>query len=144
MTEIKFGLLDVDYTLDQNSEPVIRLFGKTLDGKSIVAFDRDFEPYFYALPKEDKEADDVAKEIKKLDGPDFIVKKTKIIELDYMQKKRKVVQVIMRSTKEVPKIRDIIRGLGKVENVFEADILFARRYLFCSCGSIQTPIENDC
>ena len=44
--KIKFQLLDADYILN-NFRPVVRLFGKTDDNKSITIFYDDFLPYFY-------------------------------------------------------------------------------------------------
>ena len=45
MGEYTFSLLDIDYVLEEK-KPVIRIFGRTDKGQSIVAFDRGFEPYF--------------------------------------------------------------------------------------------------
>lgn len=45
----KFVLLDIDY-VTKNSKPIIRLFGRLPDGRSIIAIDRNFKPYIYAQP----------------------------------------------------------------------------------------------
>ncbi len=42
-----FQILDADYEVINDSSPVIRLFGRGADGKSVCCFVPDFEPYFY-------------------------------------------------------------------------------------------------
>jgi DNA polymerase I len=49
---MKLSLLDADYVDEDQS--VIRLFCKNNNGKTIIALDYNFEPYFYILPKNDK------------------------------------------------------------------------------------------
>lgn len=54
--ELSFQLLDCDYIL-VNNLPVVRLFGKTKDNKTVCAFYNGFLPYFYVLPAEGKTED---------------------------------------------------------------------------------------
>lgn len=51
--ELKFQLLGCDYFMN-GSKPVVRLFGKTKEGKTVCAFYEGFEPYFYILPADNK------------------------------------------------------------------------------------------
>ncbi|MFQ5648216.1 MAG: hypothetical protein ACE5FW_03180, partial [Candidatus Aenigmatarchaeota archaeon] len=48
---VKFCLLDADYVLDAESRPVARLWGVDKQGKSVVALDSSFKPYFYIRPR---------------------------------------------------------------------------------------------
>ena len=50
----RFVLLDVDY-FTKKGKPVIRLFGKLSDGRSIIALDKNFKPYIYILPHDIEE-----------------------------------------------------------------------------------------
>ena len=73
---LEFCLLDADYVIEKTNgeeKPVIRLFGKTKNGKSVLVLDRKFEPYFYAVPKNLKKA---KTKIEKTKG----VKRVEIIE----------------------------------------------------------------
>ena len=47
----KMCILDINYSVE-NEKPVISIFGKTEDGKSVIVFDRGFVPYFYVEPKD--------------------------------------------------------------------------------------------
>ena len=44
---VEMQIIDVDYIL-VNEKPVIRIFGKTIDGRSVCAFYEGYSPYFYA------------------------------------------------------------------------------------------------
>ena len=48
---IGFYPYDIDSVIDEENRSVIRLFGKTEDGKKVVVFDRNFNAYFYVIPK---------------------------------------------------------------------------------------------
>ena len=126
MQEYTFCLLDIDYILEDN-RPVIRIFGRTDKGKSIVAFDKSFKPYFYVLAKDPEKT---AKDLKELKSEDFTIENVSIKKKLLNGKEVKVLMVNTRSPKEVPSARVKVKELSGVLNVYEADILFARRYLF--------------
>ena len=44
---IGFYPYDIDSVIDEENRSVIRLFGRTEDGKKVVVFDRNFNAYFY-------------------------------------------------------------------------------------------------
>ena len=48
--ELEFQLIDCDYIIVDNL-PIIRLFGKTRENKTVCAFHEGFLPYFYVSPK---------------------------------------------------------------------------------------------
>ena len=126
MGEYTFSLLDIDYVLEEK-KPVIRIFGRTDKGQSIVAFDRGFEPYFYAYSKEPEKTAERLKELKK---EEFVIEKVKIEKKLLNGKEVKILKVVMQSPTEVPSAREAVKHVRGVEGVYEADILFARRYLF--------------
>ena len=51
--ELNFQPLDADYIIS-DSKPILRLFGRTEENKSVTVFYEGFEPYFYVLPEEGK------------------------------------------------------------------------------------------
>ena len=54
MAKIMFYLLDITYKV-KNGKPVIYMFGRTADGKQVCVIDDSFRPYFYIIPKKDKD-----------------------------------------------------------------------------------------
>ncbi len=54
--KLRFFLLDIDYTSDKKNS-IVRLWGKTIDNKNVVAFTQ-FDPYFYVLPKDVEKAEE--------------------------------------------------------------------------------------
>ena len=59
-------ILDTDY-ITENGKPVIRVFKKE-NGEFKIEYDRTFEPYFYALLKDDSAIEDVKKVTAKRHG----------------------------------------------------------------------------
>ena len=49
--EVKFYLIDIDYFLD-DGKSVVRLWGKTEEGKNVVILDKRLYPYFYMDAKD--------------------------------------------------------------------------------------------
>jgi DNA polymerase I len=129
-----FQILDADYEVVNDSSPVIRLFGRGADGKSVCCFVPDFEPYFYLKASGDLNA--VARLIKDTFTQ---VKKVEIVEkfepIGYQKTKKEMLRVTTHLPRDVPEIRDdilklqeVMRAEGKWE-VYETDILFRNRFL---------------
>lgn len=126
--------MDADYEVINGSGPVIRLFGRGADGKSVCCFVPDFEPYFYLKASGDLHA--VARLIKDTFEQ---VKKVEIVEkfepVGYQKAKKKMLKVTTNLPRDVPEIRDeilkiqdVLKAEGKWE-VYETDILFRNRFL---------------
>ena len=127
--EIKFQLLDCDY-IQLNNSPVIRLFGKTKDGKTICAFYENYKPYFYILPKEGSKIElinflkkNFAHQIVKIEEVE------KFLSVGYQKNKTKVLKITLKDPSNVPIVRDELISKNFVKNIFEADILFRNRYM---------------
>lgn len=129
-----FQILDADYEVINDSSPVIRLFGRGADGKSVCCFVPDFEPYFYLKASGDLHA--AARLIKDTFSQ---VKKVEIVEkfepIGYQKTKKEILKVTTNLPRDVPeirddilKIRDVMRAEDKWE-VYETDILFRNRFL---------------
>ncbi|MBI5354827.1 MAG: ribonuclease H-like domain-containing protein, partial [Candidatus Aenigmarchaeota archaeon] len=113
-------LLDCDYVVDGN-KPVIRIFCVTQDGKSFLGLFRGFKPYFYARPG----TQDATKEIEKLGG----VECCDIVEKELNGALQSFIKITCFLPSEVPQIREAVKSLQSVSEIFEYDILFYRRFM---------------
>lgn len=127
---IEFVLLDSSYEI-VGKEPVIILWGVTLDGKRIVLLDRRFRPYFYALISRDYEgkAEEVAAAIRRLSMAKSPIVEAKVVSKKYFGRPRKAVKVTTVIPESVREYREAVKKLEGVEDSLEADIRFAMRYL---------------
>jgi len=111
-------LLDADYRdLDGGSR--IRLFVKTAKGMEAF-FDPGFHPYFYAKPHDAEKAVAVLKSHEFEEG--F---KARSVE----EAKNGLLRVEFNATGEVRQARKQVAGLSEIDDIFEYDIPFAKRYL---------------
>jgi len=124
---ITFQLLDCDYIMLGDS-PVVRLFGKTKEGKTVCAFYKNYFPYFYVLPKSKKDLRDFLEK----NFNDQIVSLEdveKFLPIGYQKEKTNMIKVITKDPSKVPSIRESLFGQKSVEDVYEADILFKYRFM---------------
>jgi DNA polymerase I len=115
-----------------NGLPVIRLFGKTREGKTICAFYDKFLPYFYILPSEERESvGEITKLMKEKFTNDFIrieiVKK--FLPTGFSRKEAEALKITLKDPSKTPELREFFRGKMCVKEVFEADILFKYRFM---------------
>jgi len=124
---VTFQLLDCDYIMLGDS-PVVRIFGKTKEGKSICAFYKNYFPYFYVLPKSKKDLEEFIEK----NYSDQIVSLEnveKFLPIGYQKEKTELIKIIMKDPSKVSAIREALFGQKFVEDVFEADILFKYRFM---------------
>jgi DNA polymerase I len=130
--ELDFQLLDCDYT-NINNRPVIRLFGKTPDGKTACAFVEGFDPYFYIQLTDWEE--ETIKSAEKFLRDNFrgTIKSIEIVKrflpIGYHKDKSELLKVTTTDPSRVPEIREALRGKKFVKEMFEADILFKYRFM---------------
>jgi len=124
--KIEFVLLDVDYVI-VNSKPVIRLFGKTENGKSVVVFFQNFFPYFYVkVNSVEKFLEFLEKYKNEIIN---VCEVEKYESIGYKDKKTKLIKIVLRSPSFIPKLREELYKQSFVEKIYEADILFKYRFL---------------
>jgi len=119
-------LLDSAYHTE-NDRAVIRLFylpDSRLEDKKIKEV-RDFEPYFFALPKGDVQA--LLDEIKSVKFPQITklegVRRTDLLrEID-------AVKIVVKHPSNVAEIRDKVADLKSCKETREDDIRFVQRYI---------------
>lgn len=116
----RFILLDIDY-FTKKGKPIIRLFGKLSDGRSIIAIDKNFKPYIYVIPHEIEEC--IAE-----------LKEFKFNEIEKVRKwdngeLKDFLKVTLEHPREILKLEKELNELEYVGGVREYDITFSRRYL---------------
>lgn len=147
---ILFQQTDTDYyiTKDKDGEnvPVIRIYGRSDDNKSVLCNVWGFEPYFYIPCPENKNLNlqDFMESMKTV-VQSYVKDKDPIkkwgifekIQMKYYTKeKHKYIKIITSLPNQVPKLRKIfesgieIQGYGKFQSfTFESNIPFVLRYI---------------
>ncbi|MFH1445733.1 MAG: DNA-directed DNA polymerase [Nanoarchaeota archaeon] len=129
MTDIdayKICVLDIDYILD-DKEPLIRLWGKTKSGKSVLVLDRTFSPYFYVLPK--KNIDKLVEQIKVTEIEGRRPENVEVVKKKLYGKEYEFIKVFSKNPTDIPKFRDTVKNYDDVKEEYEYTIPFYRRYL---------------
>ena len=121
-------LLDSSYEV-VGREPIIILWGIDESGRRVVLLDRRFRPYFYVLPKKDASVEHIASRIRALSKPKSPIIDVSIVDRKYFGRPRKVVKVTTVLPEAVREYREEVKKIDGVEEVLEADIRFAMRYL---------------
>jgi DNA polymerase I/DNA polymerase-2 len=131
-------LIDADYTL-AGSRGVVRLYCKDSKGKTILVLDSNFDPYFYVMSKEGK-ASELKKKIEELDTEKIEAKilKAEVVERIWQGEKSKLIKIIIDNPRRIPDVRDAIKDWKEVEETFEYDIPFYKRYI------LDKQIEPTC
>lgn len=118
-------ILDVDYFISDNA-PVIRIYGKNSDGKTIGCLIPGFEPYFYV------HADNPESLCSHLKETFPQITKTEIIPkfkpIGYQTTKTDVVKITVTIPTDVRDLRNEVLNLPGVNEIYEADILYQNRY----------------
>jgi DNA polymerase I len=132
--ELKFHLLDSDYFMNGN-RPVIRLFGKAPDGMPVCVFYNGVSPYFYVLLSEKDKFDKQKKELE-----DFLRKNfsrlfrelepvKKFLPIGYQKEKTNLVKITLTEPSKVPLVREELRKMSFIKEIYEADIPFKYRFM---------------
>lgn len=118
-----FQLLDVDYIFNTN-KPIIRMFGRTENGKGVCVFYDKFLPYFYI--KSNKTTEEIQSRIKEIKFIEEVYKKT---PLGYQKEPIKLYKITITNPQEVPAVKDKILQENLADESFESDILFKYRFM---------------
>ena len=126
-------LTNVDYITDPVSElPIIRLYGKTEHGESLVFYEENFKPYFYL-------ANPSSHDRRLLGMAGAILGES--VELEHYQEKYDCVKVELRHPKYMPKLREKLISRGRT--VFSGDILYQLRYLYDKDLGAFVEVEHN-
>ncbi len=119
---MEFQIFDVDYVV-VDGRPIIRVFGKTINGESVCGFYENYLPYIYV-------DDEKALNILKNEPQVHKIKKVRRKIIGDMTP-RDMYKVFLKNPAKTPEIRERLKANGL--NPYEADILFKYRFM-CDLG----------
>ena len=127
---ITFFPLDITYKI-KNNKAVIYTYGKTADGTRLCVTDAHMQPYFYVQPKGNSIT--LASRLRTLKVPSkndtAEVVDVQQVEKNFQGNKIQLLKVITRLPGHVPIIKEALEKNPDVQDCFEYDIPFAKRYL---------------
>ncbi|MCJ7443184.1 MAG: DNA-directed DNA polymerase [Methanotrichaceae archaeon] len=124
-----FQILDANYIYDTNGNPLVQLFGTTLEGKTVTCRVAGFRPYFYAGVQERFEEDT----INTLNKMGTEVQVVELFEpIGFQVSPSKMAKISTKDPKEVRTLREKVLELPGINAVYESDILFKNRVLIDS------------
>ncbi len=128
----KIQLVDTDYQIE-DEEVVVRCFGKSENGESVLYYDRDFLPYIYVVPQKDTDIDElkefIEEETFEEEGESLPVRKVEQMTLKDLKDEKEVLKVYSNIPAKIPKLKNKFWDLEEVSECREFDIPFYRRYL---------------
>ncbi len=129
--ELQLCILDVDWVLE-GGVPVVRLWGKTRDDKSVVVLDDNFRDWFYIEPKSDlseKEIELLIERVANLEIDGQKPQKVEIVERRLLGKPIKLIRVTTTNPRHIQKFRDVVKEWDDVREEYEYGLSFYRKYL---------------
>lgn len=116
---MEMQVIDVDYVL-VDEKPIVRMFGKRLDGKTVCAFYEDYRPYFYV----DSEG-----------AVDAVKDNGQVMKTEKVKRKRvmgysgpvDMWKITIQNPSKTPELRDMLHSKGFT--TYESDILFKYRFM---------------
>jgi len=124
---MKIQILDANYKYDEKRNPIIQLFGKLSNGESITKKITGFRPYFYCGLSREAAVEEVKDELVNM-GVD-IEEVQRYESIGYQTSKKLMLKVIAIDPKEVRSLRERVKKINGIEEVFETDILFKNRFM---------------
>jgi len=125
-----FYPLYADYEVKE--KPIIKIFGRNEKGEKVVFEDENFEPYFYAIPEQNK-IEEVKKRLEELEvehkGEKIKIKRIEIVEKIDLNKRLKVFKIFCNLPRDITILKEPVRETPGVLHKREYDIPFAKRYI---------------
>ena len=126
--KVEFYLLDASYEV-ASKKPVILLWCVNSSGEPILIKDYSFRPYFYVMPDNSTNINELVSRIKRLSKAASPITSVEVVDRKYFGRPVKVIKVVTVIPEYVRTYREEIKQLRGVKEVLEADIRFAMRYL---------------
>ena len=125
ITDMKLQIFDAEYETDPLK---LILYGKNGEDTYKIV-DRNFRPYFYAMPTDLKQLkkDVEEKEFESDKGDKLEIIETSVEEKKYDQETVKALKVVTDLPADVPKLKNELWDLESVRRCLEFDIPFYRR-----------------
>jgi len=120
---------EVDYVV-HDGVPVVRVFGRDLSGRSVISRFSDFLPYFYCMPETGADAGKLMRRIlsPEVAEPSHVIG-AGIESKHWEGRKADLVRVTIDSPRNVRSSRSNLGKIPAVEDTYEKDILFKRRFI---------------
>ncbi len=133
MVAIEFYPTEINYRII-GRKAVIHIYGRTANNERVCVIDENFQPYFYAELKADADAETAVRkisgfEIETRTGEKAFVAGTEFVDRKITGKPVSLLKVFANLPNLVPALREAVKEIREVQNVYEADIPFVRRYL---------------
>jgi DNA polymerase elongation subunit (family B) len=122
----KIFLIDVDYDVE-NDKGIIFLFGKNKEGKRVLVR-KEFYTYFFAMPKKGKE-EILKQKIENLKNLPTRILSVDIVSKNWMGEERKLIKITIQNPRKLKDVRDAIKEWEEVEETYEYNISFYKRFL---------------
>ncbi|MBI4177295.1 MAG: hypothetical protein HY516_02915 [Candidatus Aenigmarchaeota archaeon] len=139
---MKLQVLDTDYVVVED-RPIVRIFGKDEDGKTVCGFVKGYFPYFYVMPTEDGTGG-----VEKLISarPEVLKHETvlKRFPRGYSATPTKMLKITLKNPQKVSELREALKANPHVKEIFEADILFKYRFMADYAVSGMGWVEAEC
>lgn len=122
-------IIDADYSLE-GTKGVVKLYCTDSKGKTFLILDSSFQPYFYILSKKGKE-NQIKKKIEEIDLKKLEISQfsAEIVERNWKNRNTKLIKVIIDNPRRIQDLRDVVKSWKDVEDTFEYDISFYKRYV---------------
>lgn len=132
---MKIIVVDADYIFNRAGEPVIRIYGRKVEGsEEVIVHIKGFEPYFYSEGIIESDILEVAGEyIKRIE------KVMRFRPIGYQVDKVEMLRIVLYNPRVTPEVRGLVETKGGF--VYEADILFRNRFLIDSGINGMSVIE---
>ncbi|HLC55213.1 MAG TPA: DNA-directed DNA polymerase [Candidatus Nanoarchaeia archaeon] len=126
--DLDFYPIDIDSLDDDKHKQVIRLFGRSADGKRACVIDRTFYPYFWAACKEntpESTAKNLAKRLMQEQG----IHNAEVHHKKFLAKEVVALKITVEHSKAIGQAKHLVKDYDEIQGIFESDIPFVRRYL---------------
>ncbi|MEM4337007.1 MAG: DNA-directed DNA polymerase [Candidatus Woesearchaeota archaeon] len=147
MVVVQFYPVEVTYRIS-NNKVAVYLFGRTLNNEQVCLIDTAFNPYFYAKPSFQENTEEIINKILSIKGEykgnSVSVIGAEVVDKKILGKKTPFIKVIADIPPNVPYIRNAVKNIRGVEDVYEADIPYTRRYLIDKGIIPLTLTEAEC
>lgn len=122
----EFCVIGSDY-VTEGGKPAVRLWGRTKSGKSILAVDRGFRPYFYA--HFEGNGNEFREKAMKLEIDGEKPSKVEVVERNILGRPSKLLKITVTLPPSVPKFRELVKEWKGVKEEYEYSIPFHKRYM---------------
>ncbi|MBS7605373.1 DNA polymerase II, partial [Candidatus Bathyarchaeota archaeon] len=146
MSTCCFWLLDINYRV-RDHKPEIWLWGIDDRGERVLVIDRGFITYFYVIPEEGENAENLAERIRRMSGSLPYIVGLEVVDRKFFGKPVKAVKIYCQDPDIV---QEYIKVLSKVKGVgsfLEDDIRYTMRYMIDNnivpCGWHKIEVEEE-